>query len=108
VERILRLSRKSISKSPQPPFCQRGKRVENKVLLSFLLIGTILFIHARLVAPRRRLRRFREQMASWNWREQSAEQTPGWQTFEKAAVQGVFGQNRQTAYERKIGFLKSR
>jgi hypothetical protein len=80
--------------------------VEYKVLFGFLLLWTILFIYARFAAPRRRLRRFREQMASWNWREQSAEKTPGWQAFQKAAVEGVFGRDRQTAYERKIGFLK--
>ena len=80
--------------------------VEYYALFGFLLLWTISFIYARFVAPRRRLRRFREQMASWNWREQSAEQTPGWQAFKKAAVEGVYGHDRQTAYERKIGLLK--
>jgi hypothetical protein len=81
--------------------------VEYKALLGFLLLWTTLFIYVRFVAPRRRLRRFREQMASWNWREQPAEKAPGWQAFEKVAVEGVFGQDRQIAYEGKIGFLKA-
>ncbi len=80
--------------------------LEYKVFFSFLFLWTLLFVYARFLAPQRRLRRFKEQMTSWNWREQSAEQTPGWQDFEKAAVEGIYGRDRETAYERKIGFLK--
>ena len=44
-------------------------------------------------------------MTSWNWQEQSPELVPGWDAFEKTAVEGVTGREHQTAYERKIGFL---
>ncbi len=80
--------------------------VEYKVFFGFILFWTILFVYVRWVSPRRRLRRFRDQMTSWSWREHSAEQTPGWQAFEKAAVEGVFGRERQSAYVRKIAFFK--
>jgi hypothetical protein len=93
--------------SPAPVFFGgKAMDVEYKVLFGFLLVWAILFTCIRFIAPRRRLRRFREQMASWNWREQSVDQISGWQNFEKAAVEGIFGQDRQTVYEREIGFLK--
>ncbi len=76
-----------------------------KIAFGWLLLGALAGPYLLFIAPRRRQRRFTTQMRALGWQEQSAEQVLAWSAFEQAAVDGALGQERQTAYKRKIGFL---
>lgn len=76
-----------------------------KIFFGWLLFGALLGTYLIFLAPRRRRRRFTNQMRALGWQEQSAELVPAWSAFEQAAVEGVLGRERQTSYKRKIAFL---
>ena len=80
--------------------------VEIALPLGFIALVVILLIYSRIIGPRRRIQRFKKEMATQGWQEYRPHQVPEWPAFEKVAVEGIRGRERHLEYEEKRGFRR--